>query len=182
MIAIGQFNFDNFCIGCKKGLYLFVTIKVPLLILSKLVGSILNSNIIYSAVKIGVGHSSFFKNVVVSPIIEEVIFRGLIQQTIKKIIVFSALNFKIHKGDNLATYQKEIDDIAYRITRIVTSILFGIIHYPFGGIIQVVSASLGAYFGESELMEKIGLTASIGNHISNNFICELITISTDIIN
>lgn len=66
-----------------------------------------------------------------------------------------------------------IENTAHKISKVMTSFLFGLAHYPSGGTIQAFSAGIAAYLGEAELINTSGLVTSIGCHISNNFLCEL---------
>jgi len=164
---------DNFYLGCRKGAYLFVTLKVPLLIIITLANSIFDSKIIYSSTKIDSNRLSFFKNVIIYPVTEEILFRGIIQPTIQKVASILIITL----GTQNEEYKRNLEDISKRISKTINSILFGLAHYPFGGPMQAFSAGLGTYYGEAELMNKRGLVASIGCHISNNFFCELLSLT-----
>ena len=163
---------DNFIHGSKQSLHIFTTIKIPLLIISTLFNSIINSNILFSSIKLKEGKTSFLSNVVLIPISEEIMFRGFIQNGLKKMIALIALKICVNSSSKKTI--KRIEYIAYQSSRIATSILFGLLHYPGGGNIQVLSTSLGAFYGESELIEKRNLTSAIACHMTNNLISQLL--------
>lgn len=165
---------SNFVSGSKQGLYLFATLKVPLLIISTLIQSIVNSNIIFSATRVSVGNMSCLNNVIFIPVVEEIFFRGIIQKGIKKITIVAITTLKIYNGNDSLGTEKKVENIAYQTSRIATSLLFGLAHYPGGGVVQVLSAGFGAYYGEAELVDKLGLTSALGCHMTNNLMSHLL--------
>lgn len=183
--------FKNFIIGVKSSAELFLKLHAPLAILNQVYPplitpfssafrTILASNsfrkivmlapftesLIFRSIPIPItlGSHSFLRLVVLVPIKEELIYRGIIQSSIKKIIHISLKTLRV-------TNEKKCVKIAYEISRFAASVIFGAAHVYCGSSVFLgVYATLGAYFGQAELMEKVGLAASIGCHMTSNLI------------
>lgn len=148
---------QKFWIGSKQSVNLFLKLHVPLLILS--CGKALLTDLL-AMVRFKI--TSFQINVLWCPVLEELLFRGLIQEAVKKAALVGIQRF--HPHANAA-------ETAYQVSRAATSILFAAVHLAAGSPFQALNAGLGAFFGEAELMEKVGLTAAIGCHMTHNALC-----------
>lgn len=91
------------------------------------------------------------------PVIEEILFRGILQSSVKKIIPLL-----------LPSYIS----ISSKIAILVSSIFFGFAHFSQSKK-QAVQAGIKSYFIQGPLMERYGLLHSISAHITNNNICSI---------
>ncbi len=107
--------------------------------------------------------SSFFSDVVEAPILEEIIFRVIIQN------FFHWISQKIVPDQNLEFFSCKLK-LSLLVAIIATAILFGMAHLSSGlGIIHVILATVGG-ITYGILKEKQGLPASIAAHMTNNAI------------
>lgn len=104
---------------------------------------------------------SFWETAVLAPVVEEVLFRQVIQGAFKK------LAEKVLPDQDVTLFSQTMK-LAVLVAVVATAVLFGLVHLGSGlGIVQVILAtSTGIVYGI--LKEKYGLTASISAHMTNN--------------
>lgn len=102
-----------------------------------------------------------FKVAVVIPVIEEVIFRVIVQGT------FHWIAQKVFPDRDISIFSHQIK-LAALVSVVASAILFGLAHYSNGmGITQLVACTvMGLILGA--LREKTGILSSISAHITNN--------------
>lgn len=152
---------ENFLIGCSRGATLFLKLHIPLAILNQVRPQLihtLSQTLIITRIS-----PPFLTSVLITPLVEELLFRGVLQSSLKKIVYYSIKQLSL-------TNEEKSGKIAYEISRIAASALFGASHLINGTPFQAINAGLGAFFGQAELMEKVGLTAAVGCHVTNNLI------------
>jgi membrane protease YdiL (CAAX protease family) len=105
--------------------------------------------------------SNFTAEVIEAPILEEIVFRVLIQN------FFHSLATKIVPDTDVEIFSSKLK-LATLVSILATAALFGWAHITSGlGILHVILATIsGITFGV--LKEKYGLTASISAHMINN--------------
>jgi membrane protease YdiL (CAAX protease family) len=102
----------------------------------------------------------FLSGVILMPIVEELIFRGVVQKKI-------ANYFNSKKLTNET--EKDKTNISIKV-RIISSLIFGYSHLYLANydLFDASLTSLTSFFMESKSYEKDGLLGSIGIHMGNN--------------
>ncbi len=107
--------------------------------------------------------------IVIFPILEELFFRGVVQYRLQKVAKdFLSKNTASHGSD------EKIKRDAAKISRVVSSIIFGLAHLLDQNVVGVITIGISSYFMESKAYEEDGLAGSIGMHAGNNAMCALL--------
>ena len=106
----------------------------------------------------------FYEAIVEAPVLEEIAFRGILQPLIAKVITLCSSRFAMQVMLGMAA--------APLISLVVTSILFGGIHYSnytSGGKYFAVEASITSLI-LGIVKERFGFLAAVIGHVSHNYI------------
>lgn len=114
--------------------------------------------------------ASFWQTAVIAPVLEEIVFRVVIQGA------FDFITDKIFGDKEVEIFSHKIK-LAALVSIVATSVLFGLAHYGSGlGLAQVISATIGGLV-YGVLRHKYNPLASMSAHITNNSIILLIILA-----
>lgn len=163
---------ERFSIGCSRGIKSFSRSILIMRILpskNKIVKSLKNSN----ANKI----NPLIDSIIVAPLLEEIVFRLILQNLILSQIYPFRNTFSKEQQDEYQEKYKKYTDITKRI--IITGTLFSIVHYPIKSkllgqdtAIKFIT-TLILFPDESVAYEKYGFGGSLGLHMTHNLLCAL---------
>ncbi len=112
-------------------------------------------------------YTGFLYTMLVGPLIEEIIFRSILQNGTNKLL---------HFFSNFTSLSQRIKDaVASKISKIISSLLFAYVHYnsPYTDLNIIIILAITSYFFECRAYEKDGLAGSFARHMANNLISSL---------